>query len=186
MIRIAPGPLDAPEYLEVVDQVIAKFVEPAAPSAIRVVGIDEWFDSKWLGFSGKLLGALGVANHELTVPPFHPRRVLSEATYRRAADGRYILAHDAPPLHVRIPSERNTFRRLTDVAPDTTCLWYTGNSARSKRAALMVYATGPEGYWAWYAALEHATSSWRVTRRRGITPAEWQRLFDQSDEQQAV
>jgi hypothetical protein len=37
-----------------------------------VVKIDNWFGKRWLGFSGKALGALGVRKKKLTLPPFHP------------------------------------------------------------------------------------------------------------------
>ena len=49
------------------------------PAEIYLVCIDRWFDAKWLNFSGKVLGALGVWRSRTTIPPFHPHRVLGES-----------------------------------------------------------------------------------------------------------
>ena len=44
---------DDPEFVELVKHVIAGCVNDEFPRTIIVIKIDNWFDHKWLGFSGK-------------------------------------------------------------------------------------------------------------------------------------
>ena len=178
MILLQPTPTDAPAFVGLAQRLLGRVVALSDPAQVRVVQIDEWFDSKWLGFSGKLLGAVGVSRVELTVPPFHPNRVWAERAWRRSAPGQYGLAPDVPRLHLHQPSERNTVRRLGSVAPGALCFWYSAQSDPSNRGAMMCYAPTLEGYWSWYVALARAQSHWRVTRRRGLSPNELAILLD--------
>lgn len=59
--------------------------------------------------------------------------------------------------------------------PGALCAWYTSNSTPTKRGALMVYAPSDEGYWTWYVALA-AGQPWHITRTKGISQTELQRL----------
>jgi hypothetical protein len=63
-MRILPQIDDAPEFIGTVEQV--------------------WFGSKWLGFSGKALGALAIWNKpynrpatDIRIPPFVPHKIVS-------------------------------------------------------------------------------------------------------------
>ncbi|HKO16169.1 MAG TPA: hypothetical protein VJU87_08015 [Gemmatimonadaceae bacterium] len=177
MITLDRTAFDAPPLLDRVERLIAGAVALARPESVRVVQVDDWFDSKWVAFSGKLVGAVGFRTRDLTVPPFHPNRVLRELGYcRDAAAAGYVPDPAAPPLHAAQPSERNTRRHLRLVAPGAACFWYTSASAPSKRGALMAYVPTEGEYWAWYVALARAEPAWRVTRRKGITPGEQETL----------
>src|SRR5829696_2437383 len=52
---------DDPEFVELVKHVIAGCVHDGFPRTIIVIKIDNWFDHKWLGFSGK--GRVGFGFH---------------------------------------------------------------------------------------------------------------------------
>ncbi|HEU6450553.1 MAG TPA: hypothetical protein VFT57_03975 [Gemmatimonadaceae bacterium] len=78
-------------------------------------------------------------------------------------------------LHLAMPSSANVTRQLNVAAPGALCTWYTSNSAPTKRGAFMVYVPGAAGYWTWYVALA-AGQPWHITRTKGITQAELQRL----------
>src|SRR5262245_49609679 len=89
--------LDDPKFVAWVERVIAGVESRFETDQSYVVKIDNWFGQRWLGFSGKAVGALRVCQRRLTLPPFVPSRVLSQ---------RRFFSEDAPPrphrpLHVR-------------------------------------------------------------------------------------
>ncbi len=177
MITLDQTAFDASRFFDRVERFIAGAVALSRAKAVRVVQLDDWFDSKWVAFSGKLVGAVGFRARDLTIPPFHPHRVLRELAYRwdSSAAG-YVPAPVAPLLHLTQSSESNTRRHRRVVVPGTACFWYTSASATNKRGALMAYVPAEDKYWVWYVALAQAEPAWRITRHKGITPSELESL----------
>ena len=151
----------------------------ADPAAVHLVELDHWFDDKWLGFSGKTLGAVGVSAKDLTVPPFHPHRVRGEARYSRVGTGEYSLVVPSPPLHREQSSDDNLQRRLRLVAPATACFWYSGDAAAIGRGSLMAYLPSESGPTGWYVGLKRAEVGWCTTVLTGITASELA-IFEQT------
>ena len=179
MIRIPRTPADAPDFLDAVERLLTGVAATPRPPQVCVVRIDSWFDAKWLKFSGKLLGAVGMSADDVTVPPFHPHRVQAESWCRLDESAAEYVPDPRPhpTLHVPQPSERNLRRKLRVVAPDTMCVWYSGDSALLERGSLMVYVPAADGtYWCWFATLAAAKPQWRPTRLAGISPSELQLL----------
>ncbi|MCA1709275.1 MAG: hypothetical protein LC808_40740 [Actinobacteria bacterium] len=78
MVRYTkPEATDDPGYLDWVEATVVGVEEAINTKQTYVVKIDNWFGKRWLGFSGKALGALGVRKQKLTLPPFIPTRVVS-------------------------------------------------------------------------------------------------------------
>jgi hypothetical protein len=113
-----------------------------------VVKIDNWFGSRWLNFSGKLLGALGVRKDRLTIPPFVPARVVWQRRFSVENSG----MEPGKPLHVDVPSEQALNRYLDVFEPGSLVLWFSGESAKSGRGSVMVYVPTPDEYITWYAS----------------------------------
>ena len=177
MLSIDPDSHDAIGFIDRVNLLVRGTLQVLHPPAVHVVQVENWFDSKWLKFSGKVLGALGVAKNDLTVPPFNPNRVLRESRYELANDtARFEISRTTPRLHIQQPSADNLQRRLRIVAPSVACFWYSSGSAQTDRGALMTYFSENAEYLAWYVALARVENSWRVTRRKNISPAELARL----------
>ena len=59
---------DAPDFIGHVEQVVNGVVRRHLPETLVLIKINNWFGSKWLGFSGKALGALGVWNKPRNEP----------------------------------------------------------------------------------------------------------------------
>src|SRR5688500_5637644 len=115
---------DDPEFVELVKHVIAGCVRDGFPRTIIVIEIDNWFDHKWLGFSG--MGRVGFGFYgdylvdmdtaldefrqdQITLPPFSPRRVIAEYYFQREAGGNYSVRDPRPYLHERrLRSEEHT------------------------------------------------------------------------------
>ena len=129
--------------------------------------IDNWFGKRWLRFSGKSLGAIGVHKRKLTLPPFIPSRVVSQRRFwiPGTQPGRH------PHLHVYQRSGENLQRYVEVVVQDSNVFWYSGGSVKNDRASFMAYVSTPDGHWPWYVGLQR-TDRWRVVEAIGIGPPE--------------
>lgn len=156
-------PTDDPQYLEWVDAVITGVDQTLETDLFFVVKIDNWFGKRWLGFSGKALGALGVFKKKLTLPPFIPARVVSQHRFWQAGTdpGR------KKRLHVWQLSAQNLQRYTEIVLKDASAYWYSGRSASNDRASFMAYVSTPNGHWPWYVSLRRK-ETWQVVECIGI------------------
>jgi hypothetical protein len=139
MIKILPNNHDDLGFSEIIENIINKIVENVSPDEIFLTKIDNWFDVKWREFSGKLLGAIGFWNKELTVPPFIPDRVLEQKYFQRL-NANYIETKEHN-LHFYQPSSENIGRKLESFPNARTriLIWYSGNTKNSLRGCFMVY-----------------------------------------------
>ncbi len=53
------------------------------PTTVFVTRIDNWFDDKWLNFSGTIKHEIAIWKGEITIPPFHPNRVEITDFYKK-------------------------------------------------------------------------------------------------------
>ena len=165
---------DSKDFIAEVEHCTNGILRAYSPSELILIKIDNWFGPKWLRFSGKTLGALGVWRSKLTVPPFVPNRVISE---RRFSAPDYITATPRKPIHIEIESKGAINRDLSEVAPKASLIWYSGNSQKMKRGSVMAYIWHSDSYWAWYAEWA-GTDSWKVVSARNIGLAEVSALKD--------
>ena len=133
---------DDQTFIETVSEVVNGMLLDTKVAGISVVKIRDWFGPKWLGFSGKKLGAFGVHDFPVAIPPFHPNRVLSQRFYAYHSDS---TAYEKvwPPfyLHVHQHSEDNFKRRFYKYIYSGAFVWYSSDSARTGNGALMIYVT---------------------------------------------
>ena len=106
----------------------------------------------------------------MTVPPFHPHRVVGESRFR-TGDPPEVVPVDAP-LHAERPSASNLRNFVDRLGDAITIGWYSGDSASSGRGSLMVYNSTPRGAAGWYAGLQRR-DAWRVVKLVGIGQREW-------------
>jgi len=95
---------DDPQFVELVSHVISSLVKDSFSEEIFVVQIDNWFDDKWLKFSG--IGRVRFDDahididtaldefwqDKITFPPFTPKRVVKEYFFLRDESGDYSLS----------------------------------------------------------------------------------------------
>ena len=172
MLEIDAQDTDAPEFIEAVRECVTGALAAATAESAFVVKIDNWFGPKWMGFSHKFLGALGVGSSDLVVPPFVPNRVVSETFLLRAAEGSLERAHAPRPLHRWQPSQRNADRRVRLLFPSTALFWWSGASRPNGRGSLMAYLPATEGHVPWYLELSNLARGWAATEHVGITEAD--------------
>ena len=165
---------DDSRFIDLARRLLDAAITSDQPAEVYVVRIDQWFDAKWLKFSGKVLGALGVHHNPVTVPPFHPHRVVTESHFSFASDSGAFVPTFAPPLHIAQPSAQNLTRSIARVSPSAIFFWYSGSTLDLDRGSTMLYRTSQAEIFSWYASF-HRFPTWRLDRHRGISPSEVQR-----------
>lgn len=173
LATIYPKQACDPEFAQKVNEWVGGIARVYPCRAVHVVEVDRWFGFKWLGFSGKTLGALGIWRKRTTIPPFIRSRVLAERRFLlKGGWADYENGRAGIGLHLWQSSSRNINRPADRIAPDVTLVWYGGGSAAEGRASFMVYVpVQDEGYWRWYVGMKR-TDVWEVDRLRGINPRE--------------
>ena len=115
---------DDAKFVGLLEQIINGAVSTHQPTDVRVFKIDHWFDHKWLGFSGKVLGALGVWRNKLTVPAFVANRIVNQWQYvQNETSAEYQMAGPGPNIHLGGSAAENLHRRrVADCAVVSTFL----------------------------------------------------------------
>ncbi len=174
---------DAPAFLAVVDQIIAGLVEQHAPEEFYLVRIANWFDHRWLRFSG--IGRVpfnGVSTHtaldefhqeQLTFPPFTPNRVTSQHYFALTNRGQFEEQAPVQLIHgtARGHSAKNLHRRVADFSRSAVFVWFSSHSAANGRGSVMVYTVCSRHVDAWYAGFQY-DASWRLGHVKGIRKSE--------------
>lgn len=161
---------DAPQFFAYVNIIAEQIATQHAPSEIIIVKIDNWFDHKWLHFSGKMLGAFGTWEDErLAIPPFVPNRVVWERCFS-VRTSEEIQTRAA--LHISTTATDARQRKVSAVAPNTALLWFSGKSETNERGSIMSYIPLQDGYWSWYASYSKK-DSWTSVQLRGISADEF-------------
>ena len=155
------------DFILMLNSVATNVAARTGVRTVTLVKIDNWFAPKWRGFSGKVLGALGQWRRPLRIPPFVPRRVRIQQTFRTPD----FKDTPRPLLHIWMDSESHMRRRFTDVAPDTAVIWYSGATVPNGRGALMTYVRERVEPYGWYAGWVKK-ETWLPTQLRGISTTE--------------
>ena len=187
---------DDPEFVELVKGMIAGCINDSFPNTIIVVRIDNWFDYKWLGFSGR--GRVGfpfVENFDLdtaldefhqdqiTLPPFSPKRVIEEYHFRRELDGEYSARDPRPYLQQKelAQSSQNLHKRIVDRVDSAVLVWFSSNTTQNLRGSVMVYEVKNREVNPWYAGLAKK-GQWRVLQTKGISVDQVQSRIENESE----
>lgn len=162
---IPSGLTDDNDFIELLNSILARLLEQWAPEKLWVIQIDNWFDHKWLRFSGNGAVASNIPmdsftsvkaefhQDKLTFPPFAPNRVLGQWSFLRV-DGGYV---EAPLLQMPHSTERrssnsNLHRRAETLEGSALFAWYSGNTLKNGRGSLMVYSVGDAEPACWFAS----------------------------------
>jgi len=193
-MEILTIPNDDPQFVELVSGVISGLVNDSFPKEIFVMEIDNWFDHKWLKFSG--IGRVRFDDphididtaldefwqDKITFPPFTPKRVVKEYFFLRNESGDYSLSTIAPPyIHSRrrASSHRNLHKRVTDFSGSAIFVWFSSNTKSNRRGSLMAYEVSSSRVHTWYTAFSKE-DEWKVMQTKGITREQVQSLIERN------
>jgi hypothetical protein len=184
-LEIFTNPTDDPRFLELAKHLIVQLVTQSLPDKIFVIKVDNWFDHKWLRFSG--IGSVGFfwgmnapdtaldefSQDKITFPPFNPKRVVGEWYFLRDASGEYLPSFGAPYVHQRklAPSAENLHKRVTDFAESAIFIWLSSNTKSNRRGSMMVYEVAGSEVHTWYAGFAKK-ENWGILHTKGISREE--------------
>ena len=175
-MRIQAADNDAEQFVAAVDGVVDGLMRRYQPTKVILIQIDNWFGTKWLGFSGVAMLQLGVRRQTLTIPPFVPNRVISQRTF---VGPFYEEVGSGEPIHLRVSSRVAIGRKASEVAPNATLVWYSANSKSTGRGSLMVYFASGDAYRPWYSQWEGG-KSWHLAKSTGIEPLDLLNLMNRN------
>lgn len=153
------------EFIRLVNRALRNLLQRTRFGEVHIVEIDGWFDYKWQEFSGTVMHEIAVWRHKLTVPPFHPSRVLSEKQFQ-ANGSEFFEILPARPLHIPQTSTANLTRCVSDISSSGAFVWYSHVNTESDRASLMLYTSGPSEASGWYAGFVKK-DQWRIGQVKG-------------------
>lgn len=192
MTGIATGKTDDPAFIALLNSLIRGLVNSYTPNELWITQIDNWFDHKWLRFSG--IGTVDFQfptfmnrddsalqefrQDKVTFPPFAPNRVLAQFSYVRSGDD----YSEAPLIHLPHPtehlrSETNLQRRVEDFSRSAVFVWYSSNTVANDRGSVMVYYVYAKRVECWFAAFNRH-GAWKLYSTKGVSGEELRRLLN--------
>ncbi len=184
-ITINPSPTDDPSFVALVEHVVARLDEYYELDEVFIIEIKNWFDHKWLKFSG--IGRVPFdhfasghsqtaldefSQDKITFPPFTPNRILSQWIWTHGASERRRPVHRRKFQH----SSWNLHKRVSQFASSALFVWFSSGTLSNDRASLMVYKVDGKAVDAWYASLRKA-AGWKLDRTKCIEREAVERLM---------
>jgi hypothetical protein len=162
-------PSDSPEFIDKVRMLAVGVACDHKPLHLYVIRVDNWFGPRWLYFSGKMLGALGVWKDKVTVPPFVPHRVMTEELFEAP---NYEKVPNKNAIHINCTSEYALLRRIAEIDKNAAFLWFSGDSQSQKRGSVMVYLPISSDDSGFYVSFAEKKTVFDIAMLRGISRAE--------------
>ena len=180
---------DDPGFILLLNAVVTNTVASHQPSNVWLIRIDNWFDHKWLKFSGYGLVASNVPldrydtvktefhQDKVTFPPFTPNRVMSQCSYVRRGDDYYEAALPSlPHKRDRRHTSASLQTRVQEFSGSALFVWFSGNTVANGRGSAMVYRVEGESLECWFAAFEREGITWKSASTKGISRKEVEEL----------
>ena len=173
LIGLSVNDDDDPVFIRLAQRLIHGVVATHKPAAYCVVRIDNWFGERWLNFSGKILGALGVRKAiKPTFPPFVPNRIKSYALFNwNAKQDDYEDVEEPCQVHKWQRSEANLYNYVGNNYPNAAFFWFSSSSKLNGRGSFMSYVSNGGECWTWYLEFQKK-DEWKQSKRANISADE--------------
>lgn len=184
---LAPHATDDPAFIKLVECVISSLDRKLDPEDVFVIEVKNWFDHKWLNYSGRTLVPFPVRGvgmpssgvfpsrihtaltdsyqEQITFPPFNRHRIISQDCWSHDSSSLAPLIHRKRRRH----SCWNLHRRVVDFADSAFFVWFSSGTLINDQASLMMYSVSNRKVETWYVSLKKS-DTWTVYRTKGITP----------------
>ena len=181
-MKIEPEEGDAENFIEMINKIMAVTIFQWRVDEIMNIRIRNWFDHKWLNYSGKKIIHFEYTTHpdavaltddwkeKVTFPPFNPNRVLNEQYFRKRPTGNKSFER---VIHKNQRSTDNQQNRVIDRTKNGLYVWYSSNSELNQQGSLMIYRVDLEQVHTWYASFINR-EGWKLSKTKGISNSEVQ------------
>jgi hypothetical protein len=183
-MEILTKPNDDSQFVELVSRIISGLVNDKFPEEIFVIQIDNWFDHKWLNFSGigrvTFSEAIALSDPDtaldefwqdkITFPPFSPNRIVAEYGFLRDERGDCHPSNLAPYVHSRerASSCENLHKRAVDFASSAVFVWFSSHTKSNRRGSVMVYEVSGSEVHTWFASFSKE-EAWELMQTEEIS-----------------
>jgi hypothetical protein len=181
LMKIEVGETDDPYFIALLDSLVSGLVRRKAPEGLWIIQIDNWFDHKWLRFSGigtvdfqfpRFMNRYDAALDEfhqdkVTFPPFSPNRVVAQWSFARVGDDYVEVPSQVPHRSEKHPSEANLQRRVQGFSRSASFVWYSAKTVANGRGSVMVYNARADGVECWFAAFSRQ-ETWKLYATKGV------------------
>lgn len=176
MIELTRYDNDNFDFISSIETFIRVKIDQWRPKDIYLTRIDNWFDDKWVKFTGTNMHELFVWRlQDITVPPFHPNRVVSSDIYT-FDNGHWTIQKSQKALHIIQASMYNLKRKISDFSRNGLFIWYSGNSKTNNKGTLMCYLVKDNTCYTFYISLS-GDKNWNVSKTAGIPTKEVQEIL---------
>ena len=175
---------DSSDFINIISRIINELADKYDIDEICIIKIKNWFDQKWLNYSGKGIIHFEETTHpdkvaltnfwkdKITVPPFNPNRVLTELTfYRNSTENKDFERL----LHVDQKSSDNQNNRIITKSDNGLFVWFSSNTKTNQQGSLMIYRVDNNNVETWYASIENK-NGWTITKTKGTDLTELKEL----------
>jgi hypothetical protein len=124
---------DDPKFSDILYAIVDGILARRQPHELYIAAIDNWFDHKWLRFSGigvvpfefpAFVNCAEAASGEfsqdkITLPAFSPRRIIRQSYFRRDGGTPVYVKQERRTLHHkkhRESSSKNLYRRIQKIS----------------------------------------------------------------------
>ena len=168
---------DKNEFILNSEKIVGHAIELWNPKEIYVTRIDNWFDQKWMNFSGTMLSAISIWKGETTIPPFHPNRVELTDYYEKTVEKVYVQKKSPIELHPYQESNKNLKRYISNFLNDGLLIWYSGNSKVNGLGSIMIYSIRESECRPFFVTLSE-NNNWKVSKTKGISRDEIEKTLN--------
>ena len=127
-------------FIAEVNLVLSERIHEFKPFELFITYINNWFDLKWLKFSGTTMHEIAIWKlQDVTVPAFHPNRVIYSKKLIHHKDAFEIIADKSKMLHVIQESSANFKRKIIDFSSNGLFIWYSSNTKLNDQGSILVY-----------------------------------------------
>jgi hypothetical protein len=184
-IKVKNG--DAPEFIKSINKIMVGLVEKFQIKEVCLIRIKNWFDHKWLNYSGKTVvefrGGAGLIDSSLenewrekiTVPPFNPNRVLSELFFRIEPIENKMFEKT---LHKIKDSNDNIHNRISIYTKNGLFVWYSSDTEINQKGSLMIYRVQNDKVATFYVSFENK-NGWKIKQTKDIPVSELTNLLNE-------
>ena len=176
-IKVDSG--DSVIFIQNINKITERFVEKCEIEELFFIKVENWFDHKWLNYSGKsviqfhggpfLESALqNEWRDKITVPPFNPSRIISEI-FIKIGFSQPKSFHKK--LHSLKGSNDNIHNRIVNFTKNGLFAWYSSNTEINQIGSLMIYIVKDNSVETFYVSFANK-NGWNINLAKNINKRE--------------
>lgn len=168
---------DAPTFIKNINSIVTSLIYRSKFDEVFIIKINNWFDNKWLNYSGKSVVQFHGGHfietalqnewrEKITIPPFNPKRVLSEKIF---AINTSINKRWDKKIHKAKASNDNLHNRINAYSNNGLFVWYSFDTEKIQKGSAMFYKVQNDIVDSFYVSFEKKEDKWDISKTKNIS-----------------